>query len=662
MGNSNGDEKMIRLWPKDFEKKTHISKEERNVLRTASKYFKEGHMVIGIDPIGMSTDECRMGMYISPKEGVVSFTIYKGKINPAFISMYINLVKMAEDQIYERLINSKTLIVRNGQHKELKFPYKHIIMFHDEDINNSECSKNQLKDLHPYAVAKFFRPLDPDIEVKKLSDLRIFSNTRKPFDKGFKEISENEAMAVFERLAPEYTIVMNEKEQVECPKTKDVITDNDLLITGKESEYRTFWLDEYQVGLVNEMGKGHRVILANPGAGKSVILLSKAFKYASLCKNSNVLLTCYNANLAESYRFKRDCADFGNNKNLTICTLHALVGKIYRDVLKINFHNEIATAEDIQKCIDYINNGKLKLRFKAIFIDEVQIFEPSYLDLCYALLEEGEDSIFLMAGDLNQNVRTQSRRGDAPWKKMNNVTLDYTGRVRYIEKNYRNSVEIGEYLNRMLKYMNKQMDSLNMLGAKEYDYNVFEKGNKKGIALKIENGVSRMDVTQKVIDALDIIVNKYNVPYSDIAILYPVRQNRALKYYFQLWIDKELNDRGIPHCFISNTDDPYGKVKYTAISGVVISSISSSLGLDFKAVIIAGLFPYNYIFTNGEKVKISNWNIIKKLNADQRDDVQKEMREIYTACSRARELLYVVSDLDKNSPMEQILLSGKATR
>ena len=35
-----------------------------------------------------------------------------------------------------------------------------------------------------------------------------------------------------------------------------------------------------------------------------------------------------------------------------------------------------------------------------IFIDEVQIFDPLFLELCYRLLEDDDDRVFLMAGDL----------------------------------------------------------------------------------------------------------------------------------------------------------------------------------------------------------------------------------------------------------------------
>lgn len=51
----------IRLWPKDFERKNHISKQERSVLKFADRNFKEGHIAVGIDPMGMSTDIVKIG-------------------------------------------------------------------------------------------------------------------------------------------------------------------------------------------------------------------------------------------------------------------------------------------------------------------------------------------------------------------------------------------------------------------------------------------------------------------------------------------------------------------------------------------------------------------------------------------------------------------------
>lgn len=503
----------IRLWPQDYERKDHITKAEKGILRYAARNFQNGHMVVGIDPVGLSGERVKLGMYISPSEGLVTFSIYSGMINAMPVSSYIAYVQMVEGKIYERLLDSKLLIVRNGEKKALKFPYKHIVMFPDEVVGKTTVSKDDLQQLRNYATFDSFRPITSDGKEKRIEDLKIFAGIRKAYDKTFKSLSELECRAIFERLAPEYTVVLNETINVCVAEKKTLVTEADLRITGKELEYKTFFLDEYQVGVVNDMGKGHRVILANPGAGKSVLLLSKAFKYASLYKGSNVLLTCYNSNLADSYNFKRSCANFGKDIKLFIMTFHKLVKKIYEECLHSHCASNIATEEEIQKCIDMVKQGKVKLRFKAIFIDEVQIFDPLYLELCYRLLEDDDDRVFLMAGDLNQAVRALSRKGDAPWKRMNGIQLDFTGRVRYIEKNYRNSQEIGEYISHMLQHMNTRLSMLDLINSLEYEYNSFKVGTNPTIALKVRTGVQRTSIKTSVIAAIKEIATTYRISH-----------------------------------------------------------------------------------------------------------------------------------------------------
>lgn len=41
----------IRLWPQDYERKDHITKAEKGILRYAARNFQNGHMVVGIDPV-----------------------------------------------------------------------------------------------------------------------------------------------------------------------------------------------------------------------------------------------------------------------------------------------------------------------------------------------------------------------------------------------------------------------------------------------------------------------------------------------------------------------------------------------------------------------------------------------------------------------------------
>lgn len=647
----------IRLWPQDYERKEHITKAEKALLRYAARNFQSGHIAVGIDPLGLSSEKIKLGMYISPNKGLITFSIYTGKISALPVVFYRNYVEMVEGKIQERLLDSKLLIVRNGQNKALKFPYKHIVMFPDEIAGKASVSPEELTQLLNYATFDSFRPITSSGKEKRIEDLRMFDGIRCPYDKTFKTLSTAECRAIFERLAPEYTVVMNETENVRIAEKKTFVTDVDLRITGREVEYKTFFLDEYQVGVVNDMGKGHRVILANPGAGKSVLLLSKAFKYASLYKDSKVLLTCYNNNLADSYNFKRNCANFGENDNLFIMTFHKLVKKIYEECLHSHCETNIATDEEIQKCIDWVKQGKVNLKFKAIFIDEVQIFDPLYLELCYSLLEEDEDHVFLMAGDLNQAVRALSRKGDAPWKRINGVHLDFTGRVRYIEKNYRNSKEIGEYISHMLQHMNTRLSMLDLINSLEYEYNSFKIGTNPTVALKVQTGVQRIDIKKQVVAAIKEISTKYKISYSDIAVLFPYRQVPYHKYYFLYWLQQGLDEEGIPYSMIINEHEgSHIKARQGDISGVIISTIESSLGLDFKAVILAGLYPYNYVNVDGEVVgEIKTWTSIKNMPENQQTAVQSQMRAVYTACSRARDVLYIISDLNPGSPMEEII-------
>ncbi|SDB07074.1 hypothetical protein SAMN02910298_00220 [Pseudobutyrivibrio sp. YE44] len=647
----------ITLWPREYEKKSHIIPEEKALLRIATKNFKEGHFVVGIDPLGMCTNENHMGLYISPEEGLITFSIYTGDFIEKMIDSYIMMVKMYEDKIYNRLLDSKVLISRVGESKILKFPYKHIMVFSNEDRLKMECSIENRKLISEYATARNFTPIDNTDSKLKLKDLHLFRDIRKPYDANFIDLSEVENAAIFERLAPEYAVVIPEKEHITISDgRKTGVSDEDLLITGNESEFKTFFLDDDQVNIVNDMGKGHRVLLANPGAGKSVLLLSKAFKYASMYKDSKVLLTCFNNNLADSYVFKYSCANFGDNRNLYILTLHKLVKKLFNDCLGRGIEGNIATPEEIDECIRLVKNGNIKQRFKAIFIDEVQIFEPKYLELCYALLESPvEDSLFLMAGDLNQTVRSQSRRGDAPWKKIEGVNLDFKGRVRYVKKNYRNTKEIGEYLNAMLKYMNQKMENLGIMIPSEYDYDSFEVNDRPSIALKVKTGVTRNNIVDEVLKSLFEIVNSYDVAYSDIAIIFPYRQMKNLKYYFMYWLEREFNQMGIPYCtIISSEGDKYRR--YSQTSGVVLTTIDSSLGLDFKAVIVAGLYPYNFVYSeSGAKSQVKSWEQVEKFGPEMKERFMLEVRKTYTAASRAREILYVISDVDEGTPLNDVI-------
>lgn len=628
-----------RMWPTETNAGGNFTELEKKIYSAFSNNGMDAWFLVDIDPVGFSNEKVRMASIISADDGVVTLSLHESVDPNQFIASVDLYTDMIEGKIYNLLLESATLISKVNDKKILKMPYRHINVFRDLcGVKNERCVS--------------FDSLSTAEEIRKLFD----TGKCKPYTNSFKGIEDAEAVAIVSKIAPEYTVIKPQVVKSEVEDSSDEINVEDLpAITGKEIEYSTFLLDEEQVKYINEMGTGHRILLANAGAGKSVLLLSRAYRYASTHKSEKVLITCFNNNLADSYTFKNSCSNFGDNDNLFIMTFHKLVKKIYAECLRTNIAGEYPTEQEIQELLLYIKKGMVNLRFIAIFIDEVQIFSPLYLDICYALLDSNQDAVFLLAGDLNQTVRKQSRRGDVPWKKIDGGRLNFRGRVKYISKNYRNSPQISAYLSTMLAYMNLRLSENGLINMQEFEYNIFGDGPAQNIALQVQRRIPRLDICKKILDAIDEITNKYRVGYSDIAILIPYKENKLLKYYILFWITSEMKKRGIQYSLIFS-DEQEERSQYSRTNGVVISTIDSSLGLDFRAVILAGLYPYEYIYTEEKKTKkINDWAQLAKLPSDEQENVKIQLRKIYTACSRAREVLYVLSDIEEGSPFDDIL-------
>ena len=101
--------------------------------------------------------------------------------------------------MYDRLLDSKILIVRENDVKCLKFPYKHLILFPNEKINKKNSEKDNYSELLGYAAIEFFRPVTSDGNEKHISELGIFSDIRKPYDKDFSILQKHSAFTMLLR-------------------------------------------------------------------------------------------------------------------------------------------------------------------------------------------------------------------------------------------------------------------------------------------------------------------------------------------------------------------------------------------------------------------------------------------------------------------------------
>ena len=294
-----------RVWPVEIPANNNFTAIEREIYMRIKRTKINCWFLVDIDPVGLCNEKVRMGIIIHPEKGVVSFSAHSditSEVMSLSADMYISMV---EDKVYNLLIESAMLIKVQDSKKVFKYPYKHVAILEEtNNISNSRC----------YTADCFASTAD----IENLFD----EDFSKPYGAEIVNIAEEEAVAILSKLAPEYTVVKPQKLNVEVSSIdNDIINVEELpSITGKEIEYASFLLDEEQVKYINEMGTGHRVLLANAGAGKSVLLLSRAYRYASAHKKSRVLITCYNNNLGDAYKFKNSCASSESHNNLFIMT------------------------------------------------------------------------------------------------------------------------------------------------------------------------------------------------------------------------------------------------------------------------------------------------------------------------------------------------------
>lgn len=639
------EKKEVEIWPSNFENKEIFTKEEKELMREMKRNFYDGIFVAGVNPVGKGKMN-RISYYLSEKFGLTIFSVLnveKENLIEA-LDMFLELNEDLEEKILFRLLDSSALIKRENNQKSINIDLKYYILFQNINYNNLKIKeRNKLKEYSDKVLFKNFI----DINGISLTEILKKSTT----------ISDIQEKAIIERLSPEYAIILNEKENLKEVNNNIATNINNisLNISGDELEYKTFALDKEQINLINDISYGHRLILANPGAGKSVILLAKAFRMCKIYEEEKVLVTCFNNNLSQSYRFRSACSGFTDSDNLYISTFHKVVLDIVRDVLKKRY-----TINDFDKALDdlenAIDNKKIQLRFKAIFIDEVQIFQPRWLDICYKLLQEGDNSIFLMAGDINQDLKNMSRKGKAVWQLTKEIPSNFRGRVRYISKNYRNKKEICDYINNQLKYMNEKISEVGMISLK--DFEIGTSGESNSIGGKVERDLNnkRVDFKKNFKAKILELIQDKKVDPSEIAVIIPYKQHLRFKYYPLSWIKSALDEEGIQYRIICG--DNGGASNYINGEGVIITTIDSALGLDFNTVILTGLYPLQYVIKDKSFYKVKSWTELKEKEESDKEIYLSNLRKIYTACSRARENLYILSDLDSNTPINDFIKMG----
>lgn len=552
-----------------------------------------------------------------------------------------------DDNIHERLIQSNHLIDSTG---EIFFAYNICLVFTDIErgqvyslLNNESrafCDKHII-----------FRD-----DIQRIRKGEINLQNRYLIKKN--QIKEDDVDKIFQRLCPEITI----------PKKYILNNDGntstiDKGIDGSDRSVLSYRLDISQINIVNNIKKGDQLILACAGSGKSVLLISKCFKLASLNPCDEFLITCFNKNLNNYYQWAIAQAGF-LDRNVKCKTFFGLLMYLLErnNISKpINHGNDEEYFERLFRIAnESLDAGKIKDRFTGIFIDEIQIFKPAWYRFCFNLLKNknSDNHFFVIAGDKSQDIKNNIKNGKAPWQGGGVNYPEYRGKTLPIETNYRNSKPINEAVDRFV-------DSAKKFGTKimadlTSDPELFIRGTSirqgnEPVLVDIDD-YSNVGEAAAICHAVKDMIENKGLSEVDIAVILFNRRNKnagkgwedpaydilpSIKriFYQEKWEDPAVLIYG------ENEGETYGSRQ-----GVTITTIDGALGLDFRGVVLAGLRPL------GMREGVRTASDCFGATDEQLEAYKKNINYIYTGSTRAKDELTIVLSAKKGESIYMDLI------
>lgn len=641
----------MEIFPSEYQQ-LELNRYEKVFVRHANNDENFGLILLKINP-SMLTGEYSHAVITTRGLVLCKFLpIDNDSIFSMFIESYrLGLFDDIVSTVGQKLITNKSLL---NEEQKLSVRFSYICIF-------PALSKADID----------FKHMTQDLQIfinKKCLFAEDFSNLRGAFTDTINnylehpdipcaemciDICESNINSILQRIAPEYTTVRF------ATVTKDNSTPGAskelLVVTEDDTSVRAFRLESEQINIVNKMSKGDQLILACAGSGKSVLLIAKCFKAARLNPEKKFLITCYNRNLQSLYTWFIERAGL-QERNVDCCTFDGLCKRLLEQNNLFLPGGTNAIEDRRSSVISKLATGAIKDRYYGIFIDEVQMFESNWYKFCYNLLEnkDNEDHIFVICGDKTQEIKQRQKHGKAPWNVGEGYPVYRGGNKSIrIEKNFRNCIEINDYINRFAQNASELIRSCNSKG--EFDPDLFLRGQafRHGYGVKIKQFAGNALIeAESVIESIKIIHDTEGVPYDEIAITMYNRKFKMLSYYIESAIQTALNREHIPFNLLYSHDQSWGG-RY-GDGGVSLVTFDSVLGLDFQAVIVCGVKPLG-VYDKTKQIKTGN-----ELTEETLEQLKKNISYLYVACTRAKDYLHIIlGESSSKSVYNKLLTDSK---
>lgn len=300
----------------------------------------------------------------------------------------------------------------------------------------------------------------------------------------------------------------------------------------------------------------------------------------------------------------RDASRRGRGKSLS-AKERKLVWEVYEKLLaKFRMNNMLDWSSMCLRAKQLIDAGKVKPKYDAIIVDEVQDLKPLELMFVGSLAGIGKDRLMLV-GDGGQRIYANKTSFKA-------LGIDVRGRSHILRINYRTTEQIRRFADRLLT---NQVDDLDDSAEERSD----TKSLLKGPQPALQDFKTKPDQYRFIADKIQQLTQN-QLKLGEVAIF--ARKAELLEN-----IQSALQAQGVPCKQLTKDTD------ITATDAVYIGTMHRAKGLEFKGVFVsdvsADIVPLQYA------LKVS------KDPQDFREALQREKQLLYVSITRARDEVFI---------------------
>ncbi|MEA5576053.1 nuclease-related domain-containing DEAD/DEAH box helicase [Anabaena sp. UHCC 0451] len=506
------------------------------------------------------------------------------------------------DKLLNLLKKSRVLTNQSGKYQgSLCFPIGVGAVM--SNLTYEQADKNNLTDVLPIKSV-IYRDELLTWEKDDIQEKTIIQRFQEMFGINFvfSPLTPDQISTIKGIIYPEI-VIRQEKATLKSVNSEFSILPSDIILTT---------LDSKQESLAKSIGDGHRIFFGVSGSGKTLLLISRAKYLINQNHNARILILCFNVCLAAYIKsvFHQDSQN-KHYQNIEVRNFDDWAKSVLgRLPSQVQGNRDEYTGKIV---IDKLSEYSLEQKWDAIFIDEAHTFVPIWFQCCVNALKDSENGDLMIVADGNQSLY---KRSNFKWTDVGIKAQGRTISKKFdLDKNYRNTHQI---LSSALNVLNRVSDLVEPLEDDDITFPLVKpdlalrQGDKPKIYIS-----STPDEQEKSIISTIHSLKLLNIDNRDIAILY----RQAGQEYLQRLngIIQQLNHQGISTYWVNQNDN--SKRQYNRErEGVRIITMLSSLGLEFKAVLLIWLEQFD------DSIGKKDAEILAR-------------RQIYVAMTRAQEYL-----------------------